>query len=104
VDMIREGGVGVARGSRIGKGVVVQNIIVFHSCGCPRRRRSYTLLHAQDVTSYRTTTSYAGTIAATLLQKSHLAPRPASHVYAFANVKLFLRLGPVRYWDVTVAF
>lgn len=48
------------------------------------------------------TIPYAGVIEATLLQKSHLAPRFASHVYAFASVKLFIRLGPVRYSEGTV--
>lgn len=40
----------------------------------------------------------------TLLQKSHLLPLPLSHVYASASVKLFIRLDPVRYSEVTVAF
>lgn len=37
---------------------------------------------------------YSGTIAATLLQKSHLMPLPPSHVYAFTSVKLFRSPAP----------
>ena len=36
---------------------------------------------------------YSGTIAPTLLQKSHLIPRPPSHVYAFTISKSFTSPG-----------
>ena len=37
--------------------------------------------------------NHSGTIAATLLQKSHLTPRPPSQVYAFTISKLFINPG-----------
>ena len=48
-------------------------------------------LRSRDITANLLT--YAGMISAMLLKKSHLTPRPPSHVYVFPNVKLFTSPG-----------